>query len=82
MAEKKYRIRLSKKKEKTPYEKRMEERKKGNLNTKEMAKSEKVDRSLNRFDPLLKGTDRGGYTKQFRQKGRKEVRDWWLKNKK
>ena len=75
-------------KEKTPYEKRMEARKPGRgkrgdfilfgvkdrgVDIKGMAESEKTRRQLKRFDPSLKGTDRGGYTKQFKRKGRKKA---------
>ncbi len=84
---KKYK-KIKKEKEKTPYEKRMEARKPGRgkrgdfilfgvkdrgVDIKGMAESEKTKRQLKRFDPSLKGTDRGGYTKQFKRKGRKKA---------
>lgn len=69
-----YKKRKKKKnKEKTAYEKRMDARKKGETNTKKMAKREKTLRALKRFDPSLKGTDRGGYPKQYTEKGRKKA---------
>ena len=78
---KKYKEMLKRKKlkRKTAYEKRMDARKKGETNKKKMAKREKTLRELKRFDPSLKGTDRGGYPKQYGQRGRKKSREWMKK---